>query len=125
MPSSPTPIYPPTTAVLAPRWPAPGNCFVEVCSPPSFSLFLVLTVSTEVEHQLVAVQRLSAAYEAVERLYPSQNNVALHRCYLVRHAQVLKLRNDELAKQRAELEGEAGMAAILEYQPDVSTLLVD
>jgi hypothetical protein len=72
-----------------------------------------------------AVQRLRSAYEAVERLYYSENNVPSYRCYLVRHAQVLSLRNEELVKQRAELEGEAGMAAMLSYQPDVSILLTE
>ena len=74
---------------------------------------------------MLAVQRLTSAYEAVEILYPGENNVPLHRCYLIRHAQVQRLRSEELAKQRAELEGDAGMAAMLSYQPDVSILLTN
>ena len=72
---------------------------------------------------MVAVQRLSSAYEAVERLYPSENNVPSYKCSLVRHAHGLRLRNEELTKQRAELEGEAGIAEMLSYQPDVCILL--
>jgi hypothetical protein len=89
------------------------------------SLITELTVRIEIEHQAFAFQGLKSAYEAVERLYPTDNNVASHQCYLIQRAQALRLRDDELTKRKAELEGEAEMAATLSCQTDVSILLVD
>lgn len=95
---------------------------------PLASLMNVLTICIEVEYQRLAEQRFRSAYEAIERLCSSKNNVDPYQCYLIQHAQALKLRNEELTRQREELsriEGEADIAAKLSYQTDVSILLID
>ena len=68
---------------------------------------------------------LRSAYEAIERLYSNENSAYPDQCYLVQHAQALKLRSEELTRQKEELsriEGEADAAARLSYQIDVSIL---
>jgi len=82
---------------------------------------------TEVEYQEYIVQRLRSAYEAVEALYPTENNVALYQCPLIQQARALKLQEEELTKQKRELtrvEAEADMSAIVLYQAIVSIIII-